>query len=436
MSDSPEAARRAKVLGLQIFYDSGRQVFWAPNSRNNWITIGTADVRRWLREKGCRTKPRGEEKVSEIDALLTSLQKNFDVAYAGSLAGHPRGFYENGSHRILVKDSPLLIEPEPGRWPLLGGIIKNMLGAEQQIYLFGWLKVALQSLRSANPRVGQALTLAGPWDCGKSLLQNIFTEILGGRCAKPHRYMSGATSFNGELFEAEHLIIEDEQASTDIRTRRNFGTKIKEITANVTQSCHAKYRQAITLQPFWRLSISVNDEPENLMILPPIDESLQDKLIILKAARHPMPLPSASDKERETFMGALRAELPHLVDFLLKWQIPDNLISPRYGIRHYQHPDILEALGALAPETRFLEMIETELFSSPAPGTWEGKAGELERLLTAEQSKVAREARQLLSFPTACGTYLGRLAKLHPDRFGATHITTGNRWTIEPSPQI
>src|SRR5262249_55665202 len=157
------------------------------------------------------------------------------VAYAGSLAGHRKGFYENGSHRILVKDSPLLIEPVPGRWPLFGGIIHNMLGADQQIYLFGWLKVALESLRSATPRVGQALTLAGPSDCGKSLLQNIFTLMLGGRSAKPHRYMSGITPFNGELFEAEaeHLMIEDEEASTDIRARRNFGAKIKDITANV-----------------------------------------------------------------------------------------------------------------------------------------------------------------------------------------------------------
>ena len=27
--------------------------------------------------------------------------------------------------------------------------------------------------------------------------------MLGGRCAKPHRYMSGGSDFNGELFGAE-----------------------------------------------------------------------------------------------------------------------------------------------------------------------------------------------------------------------------------------
>jgi hypothetical protein len=169
-----------------------------------------------------------------------------------------------------------------------------------------------------------------------------------------------------------------------------------------------------------------------LMILPPIDESLQDKLIILKAAKHPMPMPSVSDAEREVFMAALRAELPHFVDFLTKWQIPEHLVSQRYGITHYHHPEILEALGTFAPETRLLEMIETELFDSIAPGTWEGTAIQLERVLVSDNSKVAREARRLLSFPVACGTYLGRLQKLHPERFKSEHTRTGNKWTIDP----
>ena len=77
--------------------------------------------------------------------------------------------------------------------------------------------------------------------------------------------MSGATEFNGELFGCEHLMIEDDIGSTDFRARRNFGTRIKEFTVNEVQSCHAKNRQAINLKPFWRLSITLNEEPENLL---------------------------------------------------------------------------------------------------------------------------------------------------------------------------
>ena len=103
------------------------------------------------------------------------------------------------------------------------------------------------------------------------------------------------------MFRAEHLVVEDNAASTDIRTRRNFGAFLKTITVNDDQPCFGKGREAVNLTPFWRLSISVNDEPENLMVLPPIDESIEDKLILLKAYSTPMPMPTETLEERHRF---------------------------------------------------------------------------------------------------------------------------------------
>jgi hypothetical protein len=419
--------------GLDIYYDSYRTCFWVTNNRQCWIRVNTLAVQRRLAEQGKRRARQNNERVSEIDAFLTAIERSHDVDYASSLAGFKAGVYVINEHRILVRDSPKLIPPRAGQWDRLQGIISNMLGEDQQQYLFGWLKIAVESLYAHNLRPGQALVLAGPRACGKSLLQNIITKILGGRSHKPHRYMSGLTPFNAELFEAEHLMIEDEEASTDIRARRNFGTKIKEICANATQSCHPKHRTAIHLTPFWRLSASVNDEPENIMILPPIDESIEDKLIILKANHHLMPMPTATDKERELFWSLLESELPAFIDFLFKWKIPDDLSSQRYGVTHFHHPDILEALGAFSPENRLHELIEAQLFNSAAPGSWQGTAAKLERELTAHDSKVQREANKLFTFPAACGTYLGRLQKLHKDHFEPKHTKQGNVWTIHPS---
>jgi hypothetical protein len=350
------------VQRLEIYYDSNRTMFWGKNDRGGRIMLKSADVCRRLKAEGFRARATHGQSVSDVEALLTAIQRSNDVDYADSLAGYKLGVYEINGRRVLVKDSPTLIQPVPGDWPLLSGIISLMLGPQQQVYLFGWLKIALQSLYSGKFRVGQALALAGPKDCGKSLLQNLITRILGGRSTKPHRYMNGGTSFNGDLFGSEHLMIEDEEASTDIRARRNFGTKIKEITANETHSCHAKYRPAISLSPFWRLTISVNDEPENLMILPPIDESLEDKLIILKAEKHSMPMPTETNEEREIFIGSLEAELPHFIHFLLNFEIPVDLRSQRYGITHYQHPEMLEAMGGLTSESKLLDLIDTILF--------------------------------------------------------------------------
>lgn len=417
---------------LEILYDSNRTSFWVKNDRAAWMLVTSGDVRRRLKQKGYSSKTGPGEEISQVDRLLTAIQDSNDVDYADSLAGYQTGIYEMKGKRILVRDSPTLLEPSKGDWPFLAGIFERMLGKEQQTYFFGWLKVAAEALYTSQFRVGQALVLAGPADCGKSLTQYLITLLLGGRPAMPHRYMAGLTPFNSELLGSEHLVIEDEEASTDIRARRKFGASIKLICANQDQSAHAKYRNAITLTPFWRLSISVNDEPENLMILPPIDKSLEDKFIILRAEKHAMPMETVTDRERRAFIKTLKAELPHFLQFLLDFKIPAELTSDRYGITHFHHPEILEAISAMAPETRLLELIEARFFDSAAPGLWQGTANKLELDLTSEYSCVRRQAERLLTFHLACGTYLGRLQKRHPERFESQHTRKGNLWTIHP----
>jgi hypothetical protein len=303
------------------------------------------------------------------------------------------------------------------------------------------MKVSQESLRSHNPRPGQAIALIGEKDCGKSLLQSLITESLGSRVARPYLYMSGQTSFNGNLFGSEHLAIEDEQPATDIKSRRLFGTRIKEITAIDDQNCHKKFRDGITLPVFWRLTISVNDETENLMILPPFDESISDKLMIFRAHKHSMPMPTATVEERLAFRAKLSAELPGYIYYLLhEWKIEPGLVSQRYGVTHYQDPGILLQLGELAPETRLLQLIDAEIFR-PVNGIvpinpWEGTSIKLEQRLTHFSSDVQIQARDLLSWQGACGTYLGRLRKQQPNRVSMEWKHGGLRnWTITPPPR-
>jgi hypothetical protein len=97
--------------------------------------------------------------------------------------------------------------------------------------------------------------------------------------------MTAQTSFNSDLFKAEHLIIADETPATGYSERQAFGAGIKNMVAEPMQRLHAKGRDAMMLEPFWRVSMSLNDEPENLMVLPPYNKSMKDKLILLKAHR-------------------------------------------------------------------------------------------------------------------------------------------------------
>jgi hypothetical protein len=370
--DKPDTAKQLP----EFYYDSNKTSFWAKNDRGTWMTINASDVKRRLKEMGYSSRIGQDQRVSEIEALMTSIQNSSDVDYAGPLAGYETGVYMIHGKRVLVKDSPKLISPVEGKFPIIAQLLNAMLGCEQRKYFDGWLKIAIQSLYDREHRTGQALVLAGPPASGKSLLQQLITVALGGRAGKPYRYMTKGSAFNGELFGCEHLMLEDEMASTDIRARRDFGAKIKEITANRDQSAHGKQVQAITLTPFWRLSISVNSEPENLMILPPIDEHLADKFIILKVEKHDMPMRTRSNTERQTFWNTLMEELPCYLNELLETDIPAEYASERYGIKHFLHPEIMDTICKLAPEFKMLEMIDAAGIEK-----WSGAARDLRQKL-------------------------------------------------------
>jgi hypothetical protein len=440
------ANNKRKVI--QAHYDSGRKCYWTTNSRGGWIEINEQSLRRLLKKHGFRATRAPGEALSEVDQTLNEIQLEQDVAYAGPLAGHRSGLLECYGNRILVTTSPTLIEPRAGDWPVLNRFLQNLLvdGAyDQRPYVYAFLKLGYETLRAGRSRPGPAMAIAGPRNSGKSLLQNLFTVIFGGRVAKPYRYMSGHTDFNGELFGAEHLMVEDEAPSTDLRSRRALGAQIKAFTVNETQSCHVKNRQALTLRPFWRLTISLNDEPENLMILPPISDSEQDslgdKIILLRAKLAEMPMPSETLGERESFWQTLISELPAFLHFLLNWEVPKEIRHPRYGMKTWHHPGLLLAIDALAPETRLLSLIDEVVFTDDESAnghlitraetrdSWRGTAEELERLLRKHEA-FGYEAQKLFSWPTACGTYLGRLAKKHPTRVEPDRSSNARRWIL------
>jgi len=418
------------------YYDSYRKTYWIQNARGGWIEVNETGLRRHLKARGYSCE-RGPAFVSPLDGTINEIQVEKDVAYAGALAGYKQGILEAYGNRILVTTAPKLIEPREGNFPTISALIRNLLydpNRDQQPFVFGWLKVAIESLQSGQHRPGQALAIAGPRDSGKSLFQNMVTGILGGRAAKPYRYMSGATEFNGELFGCEHLMIEDDIGSTDFRARRNFGTRIKEFTVNEVQSCHAKNRQAINLKPFWRLSITLNEEPENLLILPPLDESLQDKIILLKAQKKPMPMPTITREGRSQFWKTLISELPAFIWFLTRWEIPPELRSERFGVTHYHHPELLAELETMAPENKLLEIIDMYFHISGRDSEkWQGTAAELESQLLNSQD-VGAESRKLLNWPNATGTYLGRLMRKHPDRIEFDRSADRRGWIIKPKP--
>lgn len=414
-------------------YDTGSRTYWTMDANGVWICINESSLKLHLQVHKFSPIPGKNQLVSPLEREIVRIQMEENISFAGALAGYQKGIHEVCGNRILVTSSHQLIPPAPGEFPLLNHILEGMFYDpihDQRPYIFGWLKTSIESLRASTLRPAQVLAIAGPADSFKSSLQNLITLMLGGRVAKPYRYMSGSTTFNKDLFAAEHLMIEDEVALNTIKNRLHFAARIKDFTVNETQSCHGKGREALTLRPFWRVTISLNDQPEALLILPPIDEGLADKIILLKAKPFDLPSSTSNLADRTVFWNALVSELPAFLLFLQEWKIPPELVSNRFGVTHYHHPDLLRAIDVLAPEMELLNMIDGILF---APGAmrsseWRGSAADLQRALV--DSSMRHEATRLFHWSSACGTYLGRLASKMPHRVQENRTSEARRWLI------
>lgn len=437
-STAPDGTAPLNATSVDAYYDAPTKEYYLQNTRGVWLPLNECQFKRHLRGAGYSTKPKDGELVSAADNVILQIQNHRDIQYAGKLCGRNMGFYDEGGTRYLVTEGFEMPVPVAGSWETIRAIIDGLLanqdpihGTTQATIFHGWIQTALIALKSERIQSAQALALAGPAGCGKSLLQSLITVILGGRAAKAARYMQGGTEFNGELFEAEHLVLEDEFMSTKITDRLRLAASIKIATVGTRlQSCHRKSRQAVNLPAWWRVSITLNDDAEAMMVLPPLDEHVQDKITLLRGSRFDFPMPMGTTAEQEAAWEQLKAEVPAYSHWLLnEFQIPDRLADPRrYVIQTWHHPELKAQLESLSPESALLDMIDEAVFPLNGP-TWRGTAAELQRLLIADY-RTESQAKKHLHWTNACGTYLGRLATKVPERVEESRTATRRDYVI------
>lgn len=427
---------------LDAYYDSAHQNYLVSDQDHNWMSVSATDVKVRLKQLGFSSRVYENQTISGVEEIVIRIQNERNVQYVGNLAGYTKGIHYINGAKILVTHSPKVIIPKEGDWSLLRHIIDGQLNDDhkQAERFHSWVQLGETALRSCmetgQPTYGQALILAGPKGCGKSLLQKLLTVVLGGRSAGPYRYMAGNTPFNRELFGSEHQKIEDEQPFSDYKSRVRFGDAIKQIAASVDGSCHGKNREAITLSRFWRLTLSVNDQQEHLEILPPFVDSLMDKIILLHCKATTMPMPTGNTHEKTVFWNALEKQLPAYIWWLQnKFTIPAELKvdSERYGMQSFFHPAIMGLLSDMARHTRLLALCDAVLFMDGST-QWDGTAEELQRLLMESSHKYA--ARNTIPAEAGPGKLLGELAGLPNPRVFNRRTATDRIWRIEAQNHI
>ena len=168
------------------------------------------------------------------------------------------------------------------------------------------------------------------------------------------------------------------------------------------------------------------------MILPPLDESIRDKVMLFKAERKPIPMPTDAPEDKKRFQAVIRSELPAFACYLVRYRVPENIRASRFGVMCFHHPEVLEAVNELSPERRLLELIDVCIFPNGTGDPWKGKASELEKRLRDASPSIAAQTNKLLYHSNSCGTYLTRLAGRKDGRI-TPHDAKGYRvYKIKP----
>ena len=362
----------------------------------------------------------------ELDEIMERIELDQAVDWQGSIAGYQRGLHDINGKSFLVMDEPVLIDSAEGVTPLLNSIISQAFpdGDARAVFL-SWLRDGVLAVRKSHHHPAPMLVMAGERKAGKSLIAFIVQQCLGGRASNPMKTWNGKTLWNDDLLRAELLLIDDSEASTDIRARRNLGANFKESIYGGNIKIQSRGKTAMDMRPVWRVMICCNETPENLAVIPPLEEGIEDKIILLKVKKIETPMPAQSVDEKEAFSQALKDELPAFIHNLLSIETPDHLQDNRDGVTAWKDPELLAAINELSPEHR-LECLLSLALDKGVMNLDRGKskymsAAEIHALLTNRDSHTYEQARGLLSHSSACGRILSSLVR------GSSQIITNTK---------
>jgi hypothetical protein len=249
--------------------------------------------------------------------------------------------------------------------------------------------------------------------------------------------LADRTSFNDAIWGAEHWVMSDATVDADDRSRQRFRAKLKRLIANEGQTVSRRYQSQVSLTPRNRVSLSANLDSTSIRVIPKLDSSMRDKIILLRC--YPATgLPGSDPTERKRFMETFTAAIPGFLAYVDEFQVPEHLRDSRFGVAAFHHPDLLNRLNEGDPVRSLMGWFES--WFSLGFGQLEGPAVALHEKL---RERFGDGFVELVPDARALGRYLAEVkansgwARRIDDTKSVLYGDQRNYakvWTITPAP--
>ncbi len=362
------------------------QKYWVKDGRKVWSPVLKEDFVTRLRLAGFSNKPRKKgDPASEIDEVLIYVQDERRIHGAAPFLFNFNETVNVGAKRYINTHAHVRVldpaeNPDPSEWPTLYDWWNEWMADPRSThYLLAWLQRFYESALTGDVRAGHSIIIAGDADFGKSLFStHILPKIFnGGADAGP--FLMGKENFNKELAESAVWYVDDNTSAASISEHRRFSEMVKKLTASPKMTVRAMYREPVDIERRGRVVVTTNTDADSLAVLPNLDGTILDKLMILKMSSSYKPW--FRGKTHREIELVINKELPHALQWLLKEYTPPEHVtegaSGRFGINTYHHPDIISMAKDLSAEQRDWEMLQFWWKLRSGADAWEGNVSEL-----------------------------------------------------------
>lgn len=434
-----------------IYFESRTGKYWLRYPDGAYVQFDSGNIDLHLRSHGLSTGKTYDGELNGCERARLTAQRERMVVYAGPLAGYEVGLHTLASgDKILVTKGRRVWPDNPKSDPaFVVEFEEELLGREQSMRLHLWRKYALASLARHDFRPRQAVIMAGPATCGKSFSQVITSYTLGCRTANPAKFFWEGEQFTSALAASEHWSM-TETGKADMRRRKAYGELLKQFCVEPIMEVRMMHRDPIFIATFRAIDHTLNCQHEYVMTLPVVDDSTAGKMMLFlaKEAKHKL------SEDRGENIRRLEAAMPGYIRWLAKLECPKAFHSPREGVSHYHHPELLDIISDVSHSTHLLHLIDAVLFRvdktcnkiqeraeneatliggdpDRMQGRWVGTASQLERELRADAQEGWNVERLLDRSPNAAGNMLARLKSEQPTRFWSRKDNGVTVWTID-----